>query len=192
MDLFTDVLHLGLGNVFERVPQVRHLDSRTELSSYQCPRDGSSLLALKALLSLVRHKVIQLMGDNSTVVTDIENKGSTRSFRLTRLTIRLFRFCDQHSIILLPVHLPGARNVTADALSRVGCTLTTEWSISHRLLQPVFSTWGTPAIDMFATYSNKRLPTFVSPFPDDRALHVDAMSIHWSDKGILYMFLRTD
>ena len=103
MGLFTDVLHLGLGSVLERVPQVRHLDSRTELSSYQCPRDGSSLLALKALLSLVRHKVIQLMGDNSTVVTDIENKGSTRSFRLTRLTIRLLRFCDQHSIILLPV-----------------------------------------------------------------------------------------
>ena len=52
------------------------------------------LLALNALLSQVRHTVVRLMCDNSTVVAYIRNEGGTRSFRLTRLTIRLLQFCD--------------------------------------------------------------------------------------------------
>ena len=150
------------------------------------------LYALQAFLSHVRHKVIRLMCDNSTVVAYIRREGGTRSFQLTRLTIRLLRYCDRHGIQLLPVHLPGSRNVTADALSRVGQTLMTEWCLSDRLLRPVFTAWGTPIVDMFATFANRKLPTFVSPFPDDRALHVDAMSVLWSNMGLLYMFSHTD
>ena len=89
---------------------------------------------------------------------------------------------------LVPVHLPRSRNIQADALSRVGQTLATEWAINGQLLHPVFSAWGTPVIDLFAIFVNKKLPFFASPFPDQRAKYVDAMSVLWSGMGMVYAF----
>ena len=89
---------------------------------------------------------------------------------------------------VVPVHLPGSRNIQADALSRVGQTLATEWAINGQLLHPVFSVWGTPVIDLFATFANRKLPVFASPFPDQRAKKVDAMSVPWSGMGMVYAF----
>ena len=37
----------------------------------------------------------------------------------------------------------------------------------------------TPVVDMFATVSNSRLPQFMSPIPEPRALAVDALSQDW-------------
>ena len=38
---------------------------------------------------------------------------------------------------------------------------------------------GYPNIDLFATSLNNRLPTYVSPIPDNRALAMDALSMNW-------------
>ena len=38
---------------------------------------------------------------------------------------------------------------------------------------------GHPNIDLFATRLNNRLPLFVSPIPDSKALAIDAMSMNW-------------
>ena len=59
-----------------------------------------------------------------------------------------------------------------------------EWANNGQLLHPVFSTWGTPVIDLFATFANRKLPVFASPFPDQRAKYVDAMSVPWSGNGV--------
>ena len=146
------------------------------------------LKAVRGFLPVLRHKVVRLMCDNATAVSYIKKEGGTKSFRLMRLTIRLLRYCDQKDIHLQPVHLPGVRNVQADALSRVGQTLSTEWEINSQLLLPVFRQWGTPQTDLFATFSNKKCEQFVSPFPDPRAHSVDALSIPWQGMGLRYAF----
>ena len=46
-------------------------------------------------------------------------------------------------------------------------------------LQPVFAKCGEPWIDLFATFANRRLVKFVSPYPDPRAEWTDAMSMPW-------------
>ena len=104
---------------------------------------------LSVAVSLPQHKshVVCLMCDNAVVVSYIIKEGGTKSFRLTCLMIRLLKFCNQKDIKLMPVHLPGSRNIQANALSHVGQTLLTEWVVFH----PVFSSWGTPVIDLFAT-----------------------------------------
>ena len=43
---------------------------------------------------------------------------------------------------------------------------------------------GDSLIDMFATAENKVTPIFVSPYPDDRAWAVDALSLSWDDLGL--------
>ena len=75
------------------------------------------LLAVTGFLPQLKSWVVRLMCDNAVVVSYIAREGGTKSFRLTRLTIRLLKFCDRKGITLVPVNLPGSRNVLADALS---------------------------------------------------------------------------
>ena len=186
--LFTDASSHGWG---------AQLGSRT-LQGTWSPQQASqhiNLLELEAVflsvtqfLPQLKSRVVRLMCDNAVVVSYINKEGGTKSFRLTHLTIRLLKFCDRKGIRLVPVHLPGSRNIQADALSQVGQTLATEWAINGQLLHPVFSAWGTPVIDLFATFANRKLPVFASPFPDQRAKYVDAMSVPWSGMGMVYAF----
>ena len=186
--LFTDASSHGWG---------AQLGSRT-LQGTWSPQQASqhiNLLEMEAVflsvtrfLPQLKSRVVRLMCDNAVVVSYINKEGGTKSFRLTRLTIRLLKFCDRKGIRLVPVHLPGSRNIQAEALSRVGQTLATEWAINGQLLHPVFSAWGTPVIDLFATFANRKLPVFASPFPDQRAKYVDAMSVPWSGMGMVYAF----
>ena len=91
-----------------------------------------------------------------------ERGGGTRSRTLMQMTIRLLKWCDRKAIMLVPIHLPGVHNIQADSLSRVGQTLTTEWTMAMERLRPVFAKWGEPRIDLFATFTNRRLIKFVS------------------------------
>ena len=147
------------------------------------------ICAVRDFLPLLRYHVVRLMCDNAVTVAYIKNEGGTRSHTLMQMTIRLLKWCDSKAITLVPVHLPGVRNIQADSLSRVGQTLTTEWTMAMESLRPVFAKWGEPQIDMFATFANRRLVKFVSPYPDPRAEWTDAMSMPWDkERGLLYVF----
>ena len=51
--------------------------------------------------------------------------------------------------------------------------------------------FGTPTIDLFATYKNKVTQVFVSPYQDPRAWGVDALSLDWDNLGLAYLFPPT-
>ena len=55
--------------------------------------------------------------DNSTAVAHIRKQGGTHSRLLFNKTLEIFHLLDKFGILLIPTHLPGARNLTADALS---------------------------------------------------------------------------
>ena len=56
-------------------------------------------------------------------------------------------------------------------------------------LRPVFAKWGEPPIDLFATFANRRLVKFLSPYPDPRVEWTDAMSMTWDkERDLLYVF----
>ena len=134
------------------------------------------------------HQTVQVYCDNSTAVAYIRKQGGTHSKALFHKTLELYQLLDQYRIILIPTHLPGARNVTADALSRLSQPSPTEWRLQQVTLNRLFYVFGTPLIDMFATAENKVTPIFVSPYPDDRAWAVDALSLSWDDLGLIYAF----
>ena len=104
-------------------------------------------------------------------VAYIKNEGSTRSYTLMQVMIRLLKWCNRKAIRLVPVH-------QADAVSRIGQILNTEWMLAMERLRPVFYKWGEPQIDMFATFSNRRLIKFVSPYPHPRA-EWDGRDVHF-------------
>ena len=144
---------------------------------------------LRDFLPHLRSRVVRLMCDNAVTVAYIRNEGGTRSHTLMQMTIRLLKWCDRKAIKLVPIHLPGVHNIQADSLSRVGQTLTTEWTMAMERLRPVFAKLGEPRIDLFATFAHKRLTKFVSPYPDPRTEWTDAMSMPWDNgRGLLYAF----
>ena len=134
------------------------------------------------------HQTVRVYCDNSTAVAYIRKQGGTHSKALFHKTLELYQLLDQYVITLIPTHLPGARNVTADALSRLHQPSPTEWRLQQVTLNRLFYVFGTPLIDMFATAENKVTPIFVSPYPDDRAWAVDALSLSWDDLGLIYAF----
>ena len=66
-------------------------------------------------------------------------------------------------------------NLVADQLSRSQQTLHTEWSLNPKIFRWLSQIDFQPQIDLFATKFNHKLPQYVSPVPDPKALAVDAL-----------------
>ena len=138
-------------------------------------------MALKEFVSAVEGKHVLLNTDNTTVASYVNKQGGAHSDSLSQRTESMLLWCQDHGITLTAKYVPGKLNVLADCLSRAHQVLPTEWTIAHHILQPVWSAWFKPQIDLFATRFSKRLPLFVSPVPDPQAWEVDALSIQWSN-----------
>jgi len=137
------------------------------------------LLALQAFEPMVTGRHVLAMTDNTTVVGQIKNQGGTHSRQLYRVTRELFLWADAHQVVLSAQHIPGRLNVLADLLSRRHQVIHTEWSLSPQTAHQIWKVWGQPHLDLFATASNAKLPTFVSPYPDPLAWDTDALSLSW-------------
>ena len=138
-------------------------------------------MALREFVSAVEGKHVLLNTDNTTVASYVNRQGGAHSVSLSQRTEDMLLWCQDHKIVLTAKYVPGKLNVLADCLSRAHMVLPTEWTLTHRVLQPVWLAWFKPQIDLFATRFSKRLPLFVSPVPDPQAWAVDALSIQWSN-----------
>ena len=150
------------------------------------------LLALKTFvpqLSL-QQRIIQVASDNTTVCAYINKQGGTRSWDMFALTWHLFAFCHKNKVVLSARHVPGDMNLVADQLSRSQQTLHTEWSLHPQIFRWLSQIDFQPQIDLFATRFNHKLPQYVSPVPDPKALAIDALEMNWSGL-LLYSFPPT-
>jgi hypothetical protein len=106
------------------------------------------------------------------------------------MTWELLQFCCHENIVLVPRHIPGKHNILADALSRSNKLVSTEWTLHMDIVQAVRDLWGSPTINLFATKMNNRLPQYMSPLPDPKALAVNALAVSW-DSMNAYAFPPT-
>ena len=118
--------------------------------------------------------------DNTTVVAYIRHQGGTHSTELSEEMWSVLNLCFNHNIQLLVKHLPGRFNTLADRMSRVDKPISTEWSLNQEIANKIFQIMDFPSIDLFATRLNHRLPFYVSPIPDQKALSIDALSMDWN------------
>ena len=75
--------------------------------------------------------------------------------------------------------IPGKLNVLANLLSRPKQILATEWTIARQTLEPVWTLYSKPMVDLFATEFSNRLNLYMSPIKDPKALGRDAFLISW-------------
>jgi hypothetical protein len=135
--------------------------------------------ALVAFRQQMKGHWVTICGDNATALSYLRKQGGTRVVSLSLKAEMILKWCFQQGIRLEVSFVPGKLNVLADLLSRKGKIISTEWTVHHKFLQPIWDLWGRPHVDLFATHLNNRLPVFVSPFHDPRAWKKDAMSFHW-------------
>ncbi|MEL7079321.1 MAG: reverse transcriptase domain-containing protein [Cyanobacteria bacterium J06582_2] len=139
-------------------------------------------LALLKTERLVAGKIIAVMMDNLTALAYIRKQGGLQSKTLLSVARDLLLWTEAKNIILKPSFVPGDLNVMADSLSRSGQILKKEWILHHEVCQRIWSLWGRPFWDLFATRDNFRLERYVSPVMDHQAEGVDAMLMDWSNK----------
>ena len=136
---------------------------------------------IRSLLPHLQGTSIRLCTDNTTVAAYVNNQGGARSPTLSCRAEELLLFCQDYGMSLRARYIPGRLNILADQLSRPHCVLQTEWTLSLAALTPLWSLWGRPHVDLFATKFNMRLPLYVSPVTDPEAWGVDALSISWTN-----------
>ena len=136
-------------------------------------------LALKHFQGQLRQKIVLVSSDNSTVFSYINKEGRTHSFEMCALMWRILAWSNAREIQITARHIPGNLNVIADSLSRRDKAIQTEWSLHPQIFQEICQVWHKPVVDLFATSLNSKLPTYVSPVPDDKAWQIDALNISW-------------
>ena len=142
------------------------------------------LTVLKALLEFapaMAHSSLLLQSDNQSVVAYLRNQGGTKSTALMELTYEIFQIIEKYNIYLTPYHIPGRYNTLADSLSRQ--SKTPEWHLLPEATKVIFSKWGTPIIDLFASKYSNIVPKYVTLDQKDKnAVFYNAFSREWNYK----------
>ena len=138
-------------------------------------------LALQEVLPQVRNKVVAVFSDNMTALSYLQKQGGTKSWSLFRLVQQILLWMEDNDIRLIPQFIQGVRNSVADALSRKGQVLPTEWMLHPDVCKQIWKVWGQPMIDLFATNLTKRLPLYMAPHSDPMAVATDSMLQSWSN-----------
>lgn len=187
LDIFTDASRQGWG--------VHTSDGQRLQGTWSGPlsRCHINLLELAVVfialkrLHLPLNSHFRLHSDNATVVACLNRKGSARSRPLNSWTISILSLLQRHNWDLSVFHIAGVRNILADALSR-RAPVSSEWSLDSSSFHQICARVGIPEVDLFATCENHKVPTYVSPVPDQRAIAVDAFTLDWGQWSLIYLF----
>ena len=137
-------------------------------------------LTLRRALQFIKNSTVLISTDNTTVVAYLNRQGGTHSPDLCMEVWKTLIWCHQNQINLLIKHIPGKFNVLADRLSRITKPISTEWGLNQSVANAVFRMTQFPNLDLFATRLNHKLPLYVSPIPDQKALSIDALTMNWN------------
>jgi hypothetical protein len=115
------------------------------------------------------------------VVWYLNKAGSTKSLTLLQQTFQFFQLADRAKFSFRALHIPGVKNILADALSRPDKPPPTEWQIHPDIFWKLIFPLRSPEVDLFATSANTQLAKFVSPIPERSAWKIDALSLDWEN-----------
>ena len=133
---------------------------------------------LKALCPSEHHCHIKVLSDNTTTVSYLRNMGGSHSTPCNDISRDIWLWCKDRDIWITPAHIPGVENIEADSASRV-FNDKTEWKLDQPVVSEIFSLFGKPDLDLFASRLNHQLSRYVSWIPDPNAVGVDAFTLDW-------------
>jgi hypothetical protein len=136
--------------------------------------------ALRSAPVDLKNKTLEIGIDNTTAMWYLRKSGGSRR-HLAKLSETIWLWLLQHKVTLRVFHLPGVLNTIADEESRLRNKIRlTDLALNHSIFNKICYRWGTPTIDLFATFQNRQVPRFASELPQPGAVWVDAMRHSWS------------
>ena len=90
------------------------------------------------------------MMDNTTVVGQIKDQGSTKLRSLYQQTV-FFNWVDRMGVPLIPRHVLRCLIVVTDYLLHRQQVVNTEWTLSPQVPNRMWHLWDQPHINLFAT-----------------------------------------
>ena len=181
LKLFSDASREGWGATVEGLHLAGKWSPSDQRSHINMLELKAIWLALQEVLPMVRNKNVAVFSDNMTALSYLQKQGGTKSWSLFRLVQRIFLWLEENQIRLIPQFIQGVRNSVADALSRKGQILPTEWMLHPEVCRQIWKVWGQPMIDLFATSLTKRLPLYMAPHSDPMSVATDSMLQSWSN-----------
>ena len=125
--------------------------------------------------------------DNTTAVAAVKKQGCFKNKDRNDFAREIWDFVRERNIWLSIEHIPGKDNVEADEASRYFRD-SAEWGITSSIRDAIFSRWGAPYIDLFATSRNHVLDKFASWGPDPGACFIDSFQVDWGSFDSVYIF----
>ena len=144
------------------------------------------LLALLSFLPISQAKHVSVMTDNTTAISYINKRGGIHSEECNSVAFDIWNLCNHNNCFITATHIPGVHNVIADTASRKFADAM-EWKLDIYIFQELCKQWGTPEVDLFASYLNKQLSHYYSFQPDPESAHINAFTIRW-DHNLAYAF----
>ena len=179
----TDASMTGWGATFNDLEAAGRWSPEEKALHINALEAKAILNAVTAWQQELRGHAVYVRTDNSTTVAYVNREGGTRSQTLTKIIWDLLHLCDNLNISLTASHLAGVDNQPADILSRT--TSSNEWELTKHWADWVFEIFSRPNVDLFASASNFKIPTFCTRTFHPRAWKVDAFSFPWAN---LYLY----
>jgi hypothetical protein len=136
---------------------------------------------------LEQHTTIMILSDNKSTVACLNKQGSARSIALQKISHRVFQVANRKNVQLIGRYIPGILNTGADALSR-SSPIQGEWTLDLSSFCLICNELGVPEVDLFASRGNSKVPRFISPYPDPKAIATDAFATDWNRWNFVYLF----
>jgi len=164
-ELFTDSSKIGWGAVLvydgktlaECAGQWSHSEAKKHINILELQAIFLGMKALEKYLPTPGHLCINC--DNTTAISYVNKYGGIHTPELDSLAHEIWNWCIPRNIMITAVHIPGIRNVRADALSRQ-FNESVEWSLN---------------LEVF----NNKLEKYFSWRPDPGSIAVNALSQSW-------------
>ncbi|KAJ8921889.1 hypothetical protein NQ315_008522 [Exocentrus adspersus] len=138
------------------------------------------LNGLKSFAKEPKNCNILLRVDNITAISYINRMGGIKFAELNDITRKIWEWCEERKILIFASYINTRDNDTADAASRK-MHVETEYSLHKTAFNEIRETFGTPQIDLFASYQNKKCKVFASWHPDPECTIIDAFTIPWNN-----------
>ena len=116
--------------------------------------------------------------DSTTAISYIRREGGTISLPLLQIATRILLFAHEHQVRILPVFIPSAENLLADAASRFQSL--PDWHLRPDVFQRLVDLWGLPRIDLFASQASAQTQRFFAWGDAAGAMAFDALAQTWS------------
>ena len=153
------------------------MDRRPIPAPHQCAGDESNFSL--SITSSSQGKELHCVGVNGQHHSGSLHKASGRdSFHRTHR-----RSVERPELVLSPQHTSVSEAHTGQVQHSSRPDVPSRQTDLYRVVPEsgnIFQIMDFPSIDLFATGLNHRLPIYVSPIPDQKALSIDALSMDWN------------